>query len=205
MANERITQSIIANQIATEWIEVLYQFRNTNFLKHERQDLNWQIIWSNENTWVWNTCRLALDYKTSDTCLERLWSWFYYIETNDWINTITKCPDDDNTWCNVDIASATGIIDNKYAICLSGGVRNPCPQWHEEWWDQSKYGKFYRTIHGMWIYNMATNETWGRLIVNTEDIESADAQEYRFCSRVAWRGWQWWEIEICSTMTNFIE
>ena len=211
-SNERIVQSIIANQIATEWVEVLYQFRNTNFLKHERQDLNLQDRWSNLGTRSWNECRLALDYRTWDTCEERLWVWYYYIDTTNWINTIIKCDEDcNNTWwdniSNENNMSAVNIIDDRYAICLTGWVRTPCPEWHETGWDQSKYWKFYRTIRGVWLYDMANNDTWWKLL---EDIEPKaiawiDAQEYRFCSMVARKWWQNWEIEICSTMTNFIK
>ena len=83
-------------------------------------------------------------------------------------------------------------------------MRTPCPEWHEAWWDESKYWKFYRTIRWIWIYNMASNNTWGDSLLNS-NISEYDAQEYRFCSMVARKGWENWKIEICSTMTNFIE
>ena len=199
-ANQRIVQSIIANQIATEWVEVLYQFRNTNFLKHQHRDVNWQLEWSNLSQRNWNKCRLALDYENiPNSCNDRLWSWYYYITG---LNNITLCDDND---CKEHIATATGIIDNRYAICLTGWARTPCPEWHEAWWDQSPYWKFYRTIRGIWIYDMASDNTWGDLLLDDSAILAANAQEYRFCSMVARRGWENWEIEICSTMTNFIE
>lgn len=206
--NERITQSIIANQIATEGVEILYQFRNTNFLKHEWRDLHWQTWWTNNSNWSWNKCRLALNYESGSECSNRLWTWYYYIVTANWINTITECSDDNcySWWENISTGnlSAVNIIDNRYAICLKSWVWTPCPNWHEAWWDQSKYWKFYRAIRGVGLYNMASTDTWGTLILdgNTEEI---DAQEYRFCSMVARKGWANWVIEICSTMTNFIE
>lgn len=215
MTNERIVQSIIANQIATEWVEVLYQFRNTNFLKHERLDLNLKDRWDNNYTWSWNECRLALDYTTttSGSCDDRLWVWYYYIDTVDWINRIIKCDTGCNNswWDNISTdnnMSAVNIIDDRYAICLKSWVWVPCTGWHEAWWDQSTYWKFYRTIRGIWLYDMATDDyTWWKLLEDEDNttIANTNAQEYRFCSMVARKWWQNWEIEICSTMTNFIE
>ena len=209
MTNEKVSQSIIANQIATEWVELLYQFRNTNFLKHEWQDLNWQKEWSNVGHRSWNKCRLALDYTQSmETCNERLWSWYYYIETNNWVTKIVECDNCNNSiWEDILTGNlaAVNTIDNKYAICLKDWVWTPCPNWHAAWWDESKYWKFYRTIYGLWIYDMSSQETWGKLIISDVDAESKDAQEYRFCSIVARKGWQGWVVEICTTMTNFIE
>ena len=208
MTSERVTQTIIANQLATEWVEILYQFRNTNFLRHQERDISWKTKQEQkENPRNWNKCRLALDYNNNaqkdSTCNTLLLTWYYYITTDSsWKNEIVKCY---NPNCEENIASATGIIDDVYAICLTGWIRTSCTGWHEAWWDQSKYWKFYRTIRSIWIYDMASDETWGILIPNLEDAEKADAQEYRFCSVVARRGWQNWEIEICSTMTNFVE
>ena len=85
----------------------------------------------------------------------------------------------------------------------------PCPEWHNAWQgDQSRYWKFYRMIEWLWVYDMSENEIWWRYL-ESEFCNPQNAQEYRFCSRVAreW-GWgysQWWEVEICSTMTNFAE
>ena len=210
--NERITQTIIANQIATEGVEILYQFRNSNFLKHQQWDLNGQYEWTNFSHWNWNKCRLALNYESGSNCSDRLWTWYYYIRTRSWINTIAECNNEtcNNSWwdhISTGNLSAVNIIDNKYAICLKSWVWTPCPEWHEAWWDQSKYWKFYRAIRGIWLYNMATNDTWWILLQNTtsENIALIDAQEYRFCSMVARKGWENWRIEICSTMTNFIE
>lgn len=231
MTNERVTQTIIANQLATEWVEILYQFRNTNFLKYENikensideclksleangdctdanncRNKNYDTClekFQKDNNI--NKCRLASDqnkrWEINQKCNDRLKSWYYLIDTQNWINTIKPCND---SWCNR-IASATGIVDDRYAICLKSWVRTSCPKWHGTWWDQSKYWKFYRTIRGIWIYNMASNNTWGDLLDDSDDFTEANAQEYRFCSIVARRWWQNWEMEICSTMTNFIE
>ena len=77
MTNERVTQTIIANQLATEWVEILYQFRNTNFLRHQERDISWKTKQEQKgNSRNWNKCRLALDYNnTKSNCNETLLTW----------------------------------------------------------------------------------------------------------------------------------
>lgn len=243
LVNERTFQTMIANQLATEWAEILYQIRNTNFLKYEsdkeieienciksKHIHNWALtpmnVWDScdrmtcydlclqqfksENNI--NRCRLALDY---DTCIDNqnytwiLNTWFYYIVNNNWLNSINQCTWDHNfTDINTEnCLSNTGECchryKDEYSICLNSWVRVPCPTWHEL--DESKYWVFYRNIEWIWIYNMAaSNITWWELLTINE-LSGTQAQEFRFCSTVARAWWENPAIEICSTMTNFIE
>jgi len=211
--NQQVMQRVIANQIATEWAEIVYQMRNTNFLKYYLSD-NSDIWW-----WLINSCRIANNY---DACkLYYIWgwpcsnnnswscnnndavlmkSWYYYITNNWWFNQIINCSCN-NTNCN-------DIKNDIYAICLNSWVWVPCPQWHENWWDESRYWKFYRMIKWIGTYDMWSDNLWwskiDQICYNSYDTY---AQEYRFCSTVArdWAGGLWWEVEICSTMTNFVE
>lgn len=191
LVNQRIMQTVIANQIATEWAEIMYQVRNTNFLKYENRKKN-GVTWDNINR-----CRLALNYEecvgTPNNHIQILNTWFYYITNESWFNIITWCND---SWCEEK-------LDNRYAICLISWSWVPCTWGHEEWWDESIYWKFFRTIEWFWIYNMAASTTWWTRI-NIPQLSWSQAQEYRFCSRVYRVWWQHWEVEICSTMTNFI-
>lgn len=210
--NMGIMQRIIANQLATEWAEILYQTRNTNFLQYYYNE-----NYEKEPIEI-NNCRLAYNYQTcynyshsssatcpADTehCTDAsryvLQSWYYYIENDWWKNTIRNC------LCEDTIDNCSNIKNDKYAICLNNWVREPCPQWHEGWDDQSKYWKFYRMIQWIWVYNMSSPDIWWEPYASSFCMWHISAQEYRFCSRVARDGWQWWELEICSTMTNFAE
>ena len=189
LVNQRIIQSIIANQLATEWAEIIYQTRNTNLLKYEYDE--------SKNI---DICRLALNYDNCNTT--RYWSnletdnfllsWYYYISST-WINKCNEENCEDN-------------FNKIYAICLTWWVRTPCPEWHDLWWDESKYWKFFRKIEWLWVYNMDNNKTWWQKISGTPaSLTNYPAQEYRFCSRVYRIGGQDWEVEICWTMTNFIK
>ncbi len=183
--NQRVMQTIIANQLATEWTEIVYQLRNTNFLKHQYSDNSSQDI---------NECRLALNYENCGND-GILYTWYYYTTTNiDWQNTIIPNPAE----------PTDDIFQDIYAICLNSWSWVPCPQWHTAWNDESKLGKFYRAIEWIWIYDMSSDTVWWELL-DKNDLSDKNAQEYRFCSRVAWKWAPWWEVEICSTMTNFIE
>ena len=191
LVNQRVSQSVIANQLATEWVELVYQLRNTNFLKY--------YYWTDHEKTKLNSCRLALSNFSScdiNNNSATMSGWFYYISTG----TITD-PKGIQTCSSTDCSE---IIQDQYAVCLNSWVRVPCPQWHSAWNDESKYWRFYRMIEWQWIYDMSQNTTWWQIIQNN-NISNIDTQEYRFCSRVARIWWQDWEIEICSTMTNFAE
>lgn len=186
LVNQRVSQSIIANQLSTEWVELVYQLRNTNFLKY--------YYWTDHEKSKLNSCRLALnDFSNCNTYSEQIMSsWYYYISGNNNQKIQT---------CNSENCSE--IIQDQYAVCLNSGVRVPCPQWHSAWNDESKYWRFYRMIEWKWIYDMSQDTTWWQ--ITQSNISNIDTQEYRFCSRVARIWGQDWEIEICSTMTNFAE
>lgn len=230
LVNQRIMQTIIANQLATEWTEIVYQTRNTNLLKYDinkersvnvciNTNYNGDVMLGykpclaqfkgNQNI---NDCRLATDY---EKCINRrslstqldaiiINTWTYYIETNtNWKNTIKIC---NETWCD-------NPYNPKYAICLNSWVRTPCPEGHELWWDESRYWKFFRVIEWKWLYDMSRRDRkWWQQIIDISLTDRilcngiwCETQEFRFCSRVYRAWWQDWEIEICSTMTNFIE
>ena len=233
MTNERVIQTIIWNQLATEWAEILYQVRNTNFLKYDNDRekyiencINTQYEWNTMSGYYdclslfrnqtnkpnnINNCRLSLNYETCfwNNQNNILNTWYYYISTENWINTIQKCEWDYNveseTDCFNDSNKCCYRYRDEYAICLNDWwVWVPCNSWHNEWWDHSHYWKFYRYIEWKWIYNMASDSTWWSQL-STNDLSWELAQEYRFCSYVTRKWWQNWAVEICWTMTNFIE
>lgn len=245
--NEATFQTIIANQLATEWAEIIYQIRNSNFLRYESDKeifvencINTWYINNNGEIDEWNyastpcswnrmkcydpcldkfkknnninRCRLALNYETCINNPSYTWilnTWFYYIKTDDWKNSIIEC-----TW-NYDSMDRESCLNNtdkccykfrdEYSICLNSWVRVPCTEWHEIWLDESKYWKLYRNIEWIWIYDITTYDiTWWTLI-NFNNTSETTGQEFRFCSTVTRPWWEDFAVEICSTMTNFIE
>lgn len=181
-ATNNIVQNIIANQLAKEWIELMYQTRNTNLLK---------------NSLSWNTCRLNIN--TNETCNwnnERFSTWNYLLLSWDIF-----------TW-TLDEWMLSGWIstwDMSFALCLIGWKRISCPGKE----NHTKYWKFFRTIKWVGLYDKDSNITWWKLLNCTKwnDTNCADniPKEYRFCSAVFYIWETIWKSEICGIMTNFFD
>lgn len=213
--NQRVSETLIANQLATEWTEILYQIRNTNFIKYENEKqkyiANCNSWYENYNSWYEiciteyknthniNRCWLALDYDAciSDTTYNNnLWTWCYYIINTGWKNIL-------NEYTTGSDCEADGFI-NEFAICLNSWTRIPCTWWHVEWLDESRYWKYFRNIQWQGVFDMSSSTTWGTML-ETNELSEKVVQEYRFCSYVSRWSIDTWSIEICSTMTNFID
>jgi len=212
--NYKIIQSVIANQLATEWVEIVYQLRNTNFLQYE-------TLWINDKRII-NSCRLAHNFNECYDILKQkhglnlsiqnwhlfddyennlfLKTWYYYITNNWWINELHNCNLESDKPEN-----CSKIAQDIYSICQIDWSWIPCTSWHEANNDESNYWHFYRYIEWIGNYNMDSTETWWTILSPEYFPADKDAQEYRFCSRVYRQWMQWWEVEICSTMTNFID
>lgn len=179
LVNEKVTQTIIANQIASAGVEAIYQNRNTNLL-------SWDY-WLN----------------ISDG---NLWEWYYYIDQFDenWKISIKKCEHVIQSNNKADCSDSKTKINGSeiYAICLLDWIWQPC--WDRQDENESNYWMYYRVIEWLWLYNMENNITWWVLSEDDDNwIDPNDPLEYRFCSRVYWYWWLWGDIKICSTLANF--
>jgi len=176
-----ITQNIIANQLAKEWVEMIYQIRNTNILQNPTKE---------------NICRLNLDpYLKCDGNQKWMTTWSYIITNTHILNWIDR---------NLDL-SLWITWNELFTICLSWWKRNSCP-WED---NQTKHWKFFRTIEWKWLFNKNNLITWGIELncINWDTTECNDntAKEYRFCSRVEYIWTNIWKTEICSIITNFFD
>jgi len=176
-----IIQNMIANQLAKEWVEMVYQIRNTNILQHTTQK---NMCWLNLNPYI-----------ECDWIQKRMSTWSYIITT--W-NILS--------WVNDDLDLSWWLVWNQvFAICLSWWQRNSCP-WED---NQTKHWKFFRTIEWKWLFNKDNLNTWGIelncLDWNPTECIDTTAKEYRFCSRVEYIWTNIWKTEICSIITNFFD
>jgi Tfp pilus assembly protein PilV len=188
---QSVKQRVIAINLAREWLEWIYQIRDTNRLiwpskKDEcRLDMNPLIDepsdWCSDDTWMWSG-NYVLQKTISDNQQSFYISWWSslsQLDLSDWIQT----------------------GDNKFALCISWNLREACP-------DHNWSVTYFRQIHGEWLFSKDSNTTgWDYLnCVNWSDINLCwwiEAKEYRFCSKVAYVG-QWkWEVELCWLITNF--
>ncbi len=182
ISTHSISQNIIANQLAKEWIEIIYQIRNTNLLK---------------NPSSWNVCRLNIN--TNESCNwnnDRFSTWNYIIlswNTFTWTHNELTLSGWINTW------------DMYFALCLTWWKRIACPgdENHTKCW------KIFRTIKWIWLYDKDPNTTWWNLLSCTKWNDSTCwdniAKEYRFCSTVFYVWEKTWKSEICTMMTNFFD
>ena len=177
-----IKQSVIATQLAKEWIEMVYQIRNTNLLKHKSYK---------------NYCRL--DVNPTESCDDsthpnRMTENSYILswQALSWISQALNIQDGITTW------------DKLFWLCLTWWQRTNCPRSN----NKSKYWSFFRTIEGKWLFLKNSLLTWGESIDcsnwNTQTYCNENtAKEFRFCSRVEYIWTKPWNVEICGALTNF--
>ena len=178
-------QTVIATQLAQEWIEMVYQIRNTNLLKYSFARNNARLkINPYEFLWEWS------DEERIHTESYVL-SWKILIKVDDPLN----------------IGDWIDDYDKEFNLCLTWWQRISCP-----WLDnQTNYGKFFRTIEWKWLYTKFSSSTWWELITCQEAwwfwsiCHDKTAKEFRFCSRVEYIWTKTWNIEICGVLTNFFD
>lgn len=180
--SNNIIQNIIATQLAKEWVEKVYQTRNTNIIKNDdNPDLcrlnintNEPCDWSNKRFSTWNYIITSENFVTwtQDT-----------LTLSEWINT----------W------------DKTFALCLNEWQRISCPGGD----NHTKYWKFFRIIKWIGLYDKDKNITGWNLLDcptwNTFWCEENTPKEYKFCSLVYYIWEHIWKSEICSIMTNFFD
>ena len=187
-------QEVIATQLAKEWIEMVYQIRNTNVLKH----INYK-----------DYCRL--NQNTEENCSDstntsRITTWNYILS---WLSL-------NPNWSNLDISDWIDTQDKDFSLCLNSWQREPC-QWSD---NQSKFWKFFRVIEWKWLYIKDVPFTWWLKISCSNpwawwDVEWIDyncaqwdyvhPMEFQFCSRVEYVWTKADRVEICGILTNFFE
>ena len=200
-------QHIIATQLAREWVEMVYQIRNTNLLKFpDYEDYCWLYT-------EWDNLCPSIITPTTDRNV-----WQINPRMTDWINYVLNASKHINwTLETLNISDWISTWEKIFNICLSWGQRISCP-----WLDnQTKYGKYYRTISINWLYRKNSTITWWVLthclfnwqVASFLDWTSTTCAiptppwplEHRFCSRVEYIWTKTWSVEICWVLTNFFE
>lgn len=182
ITTNHIKQETIATQLAKEWIEMVYHTRNTNLLKHSNN---------------LDKCRLNINpNQECDWNNEWFSTWNYIISWNSFTNIVNE---------DLILLSWVSDWDKNFALCLTGWQRTNCP-WEE---NNTKYGKFFRVIKWVWLYDKDINTTWWNLLNcnkwNDTNCSNNIAKEYRFCSVVLYLWDKKWKAEICGIMTNFFD
>lgn len=191
---EQLKRRTFAMNLAKEWIEDVYQIRNTNRkMRPDKKDQCWlkqDPMGTNCETEPWmNTWYYRIFYTWSSNL-------YWYLR---WWNT---------DGLNLDDGIQTGDLD--FAICRNAQwMFVSCPGI-----DSTQSIKFFRVIEGKGVFlKNPSNVVWWTQIDCPDGTSvdpgtsivcgSGDAKEYRFCSRVTYIWSQNGDVEFCWIMTNF--
>ena len=189
---QKTRERTIAINLAREWVEAMYQIRDTN--RHRR-------------AWQKEECRLKIDPLNDDdgNCSNDTWMGSgYYILTNaiaSWQQYFILSGETTN-W--LDLSDGANTWDLQFSMC----------EWTENLWAAcpgiepvSKEGKFFRQIQWIGLFFKDESTTWWEEVVcysgSTAGCGNMRAKEYRFCSQVAYIGKGKGHVELCSVLTNF--
>ncbi len=188
-------QSVIATQLAKEWIEMVYQIRNTNLLKHTNFK---NYCWLNQNPK--ESCN---SFNNPNRIIKS-----GYILTWQLLKPSANI---------LDLSNWISNEDQTFSLCLQSWQRISC-QWSE---NQTDFGKFFRVIEWKWLYIKDVNLTWWDEISclnwSTEWTSTwwnyftcwapndLHPMEFHFCSRVEYLSTKADSVEICGILTNFFD
>ena len=183
---QKSRQKVIAINLAREWIEAVYQIRDTN--RQRRAGMK-------------EECWLKIDpledertpWCTDDT---RMQSGFYILQPH----TVS-----DQQYFLLTGFSSLGLADNalQYSLCFSHWSRISCPGLT----GVSSEGRYFREIQWYGLWAKDSSVTWWTYLpcTNGEDTDcgTTSAKEFRFCSRVMYMWYGTGSVELCGVLTNF--
>lgn len=195
---QKLNQRTIATYLAKEWIEAVYNIRETN-LKN---------LWLCPEYFSWYEENKRLQLNPGE-CPGIIWlpgltyrmnSWSYYLSSKiiSWqsyfiLNWVKE-------WLNLSGWINTG--DLNFSLCEFSWTRQACP-WEQP---QSSQWKFFRSLEWKWLFLKNSIQTWWEFIdcsmLTDTNCKINSAKEFRFCSRVEYIGKPNWNVEFCGIITN---
>lgn len=189
---QKTRQKVIALNLAREWMEAVYQMRDTNWTRRAGVK---DICWLKTNPLV----NEEVDIRCADD--PRMMSWAYVLQrlTLQWQEYFALT----GIFDSLNLADGVDTGDKQFSLCQQDGF------WRNCIWENSatSEGKYFRQIEwrGLFLKDVAT--TWWTEIVCSSWINiscaSNRAKEFRFCSKVAYVGDSVGEVELCGVLTNF--
>ncbi len=185
-------KKLIAIEIAKEWMEAVYNIRDTNWTR-----------WS----WKRDQCWLKVDplnYSEGDPkkCEDDAWiqSWKNYV-----LKLVSTPSWNQRYWILSGVSVDLNIFDwldsddKLFQVCLSGWYWNSCPGWwgYKEW-------RFFREIKWLWLIDKYNNTNLNCTKWDDSSCWNAAAKEFHFCSVVQYMGNWRGEVKMCWVLTNFM-
>lgn len=188
-----------ATNFAREWVEMVYNIRDTNWRKY-----SWIKDEHRNDTWTWN---------------QQFTWWIYVLKENIWENWKSSTIYAEYLTWNTDFYEINWFFsgDNEYDRELSK-ITFTGNYYFYSWWTLATWSlqellkwnwtEFYRILRVYWIYcknSINTNDQ--SCLGNPSDPNTIKApKEMRFCVKVFYDDIEWQHsTELCSIMTNFME
>ena len=180
-------KKVIAINLAREWMEGMYNIRDTNFKR-----------WAGVRDKCWLKANPLEDDDWNCTNDPWIQSWYRVITQSNTSNRYRLL-----TW---KVSSALSLKDGidpsdmHFALCLT-----------YRWWEAclneadnfTKEGRFFREVEVKWLLDKRNNVY---LSCNNWDISGcwdSTPKELIFCVNVGYKGTLWGKEQICGSMTNF--
>lgn len=188
---QKTRQKVLALNLAREWMEAIYQIRDTNRTRRAG---------------VKDFCRLKTDPlvdEGSPRCLDdmRFTSGAYVLQRLVTSGQAYFALTGPLIW--LDLTDGIQSGDLQFSLCQQSGYRDSC-RWISS---LTSEGKYFRQIEWQWLYLKDVAVTWWSLLICTwwmnPECGNARAKEFRFCSTVAYVGDSTGEVKLCWVITNF--
>jgi type II secretory pathway pseudopilin PulG len=190
---QKTRQKVIALNLAREWMEAVYQIRDTNRTRRAgvKDTCRLKINPLTDDWWT-QTCTDDLRFTSWSYALQRLTTWWQWYFALTWPFL---------SWITLDDGIDSG--DLQFSLCQESGYWDSCI------WvlPLTSEGKYFRQIEWRWLYLKNVPITWWTEISCTWGMSSgcwtSRAKEFRFCSKVMYVGDSTGEVEFCGVITNF--
>ena len=200
---QKTRQKVIALNLAREWMEAVYQMRDTNRTRRAwvKDQCRLKINPLMHDQWT-ERCADDLRFASGSYALQRLMAWEqqYFALSGPLSN-----------W--IDLSDGLDTNDYNFALCQQSGYRDSCfigqtPAIQAMiMQNPTTEGKYFREIEWLWLYLKDVAVAWWSGIVcvwwASPDCWNNRAKEFRFCSKVSYVGDGTGEVKVCGVMTNF--
>ncbi len=189
---QKTRQKVIALNLAREWMEAVYQMRDTNRTRR---------------AWVKDLCWLKINPlvdEGNERCPDDVWfsSWYYALQRlMTWEQQYFALSGPMFTWVN--FANGVDADDYFFALCQQSGYWDACP------WVQPTTSEwlYFREIQWIWLYAKDVATSWWEELLCTGWLSpqcgNERAKEFRFCSKVSYIWETTGEVKLCGVITNF--
>lgn len=189
---QKTRQKVIALNLAREWMEAVYQMRDTNRTRR-----------AGVKDFCWLKTNPLVD-EGNDRCPDDAWftTWNYALQRlTTWGQQYFALSGPMFTW--VDFANGVDADDAFFALCQQSGYWDSCigQSWTTPEW------LYFRQIEWIWLYAKDVAATWWDVLPCTGGLTpqcgNECAKEFRFCSKVSYIGESTGEVKLCGVITNF--